>query len=143
MTEKLILEAAVCILLVVLSVEDIKEKRLSLTVLSMCIILGAASAMCRNDWNIIRWCFDIIPGISLFVVSWWSREAIGYGDSLLILGLGLIWGAEQAVTIFLFALVLAAVWGGIIMAVRGNGWRLKLPFVPFLLAADIGLLLLS
>lgn len=107
---------------------------------------GMAAFMCLcwaivPEQNMISIIIGLLIGCVFLLISRCTREAIGYGDSwiLLILGghLGGINMSLVAMTSFIFAAVVSSV-----KLVRGN-WnrKLALPFVPFLTMAYIGVML--
>lgn len=72
-----------------------------------------------------------IPGLCLLAAARLSRGAVGAGDALVILGLGLLLGAAEAVLLFLgglFFLFLPAA----VLFFRAGRRRTELPYIPFL-----------
>lgn len=116
---------------------DIRRKQISLFSVGLflaagifyeCIILEKNSAV---FWG-------LLPGAVLLGVSKLSREALGMGDALLMLVLGIYLGLEAALDVLLLALFLAAVWAGILLFVGKKGRNYAFPFVPFLLIGYMG-----
>ena len=79
-------------------------------------------------------------GILFFIVSKVTKEAIGYGDSWLILLLGLYLGASKVLQL-LFAASLGAAVVSLFYLWKYH-WKRNatLPFVPFLVLAYLGVM---
>lgn len=77
-------------------------------------------------------------GIFFFFISKWTKEAIGYGDSWLILALGIYLGSYEALQVLFWATVIAA--GGALFLLWRKRWKknITIPFVPYLAVAYIG-----
>ena len=66
------------------------------------------------------------------MISRLSREALGYGDSLLILILGIqlgFWGLLETLTYSMFLLGVSSL---IYLVLKGNHREISIPFVPIL-----------
>ena len=113
-----------------LSAEDIKEKKISI----YCVFLFALSAICFQVltrgflWNDILW--SLLPGSVLLLIGLLSKEAIGYGDGMCVLALGLWTGGWFTLAVVCIGIMLAGIWG-IVCAIRRK--KEPIPFVPFLL----------
>ena len=75
----------------------------------------------------------LVPGAFCFLVSWGSRQALGYGDSLLISICGISLGFLPCVWIILTAFFCSGLWAAILFLFRKAGRKQEFPFVPFLL----------
>lgn len=80
-------------------------------------------------------------GILLFVVSTVTKEAIGYGDSWLILLLGVHLGIFRVLQLLFVASLLAVIFALFYLWVRKWNRDATLPFVPFLTIAYLGVML--
>lgn len=116
--------------LAMLSLEDIREKRISVRR----VIIGAvAAAICQfidGQTSGITIVDSLIPGIVLLLLSVMTKESIGIGDGIVVMMLGLWIGGQMA-----FLVVCLAVWTAGIFAticlIRKK--RELIPFVPCLL----------
>ena len=79
-------------------------------------------------------------GIMLFVVSTVTKEAIGYGDSWLILLLGVQLGIFRVLQLLFAASLLAVIFAVFYLWVRKWNRKATLPFVPFLTIAYLGVM---
>ncbi len=86
--------------------------------------------------------FAILPGVTLLVLSRITREAIGYGDGILILVMGFFYRVNDVLSIILLAFVLAGLVGLFLLVILRKKGKYEIPFVPFLFVAwmvDIGM----
>ena len=79
-------------------------------------------------------------GMMLFVVSTVTKEAIGYGDSWLILLLGVQLGIFRVLQLLFVASLLAVLFAVFYLWVRKWNRKATLPFVPFLTIAYLGVM---
>lgn len=82
-----------------------------------------------------------IGGLFLFT-GWITKEAIGYGDGLGLVILGILEGWQGMIPIVLAAFVLSGVYGMWCLIGLRESPRTEMPFYPFLLIAFMGVLLL-
>ncbi|MCI7739353.1 MAG: prepilin peptidase [Lachnospiraceae bacterium] len=116
---------------------DIQKKQISLVSVGFFMAVGILyECVVQNKNPDVFW--GLLPGAVLLGVSKLSREALGMGDALLMLVLGIYLGLEAALDVLLLALFLAAVWAGILIVVRKKGRNYAFPFVPFLLIGYVG-----
>lgn len=79
------------------------------------------------------WVTGILPGSAALFLSFATREALGYGDALLILGCGISLGLSSCMTVVLWAFFFCSLWSaGLLLLHRAERSR-TIPFVPFLL----------
>ena len=109
---------------------DIRRKQISLLSIGFFMAVGILyECVVQNKNPDVFW--GLLPGAVLLGVSKLSREALGMGDALLMLVLGIYLGLEAALDVLLLALFLAAVWAGILIVVGKKGRNYAFPFVPF------------
>lgn len=121
--------AGICLL--IQSVWDIRTKKIPLWI-SLCF--GGCSFLysigCHRDW--LGFLFALVPGVVCFVLGYWTREAIGYGDAMLLCALGMLYSLEEILFICVAAVMLAGVAGLILLIVFQKNGKYQIPFVPFL-----------
>ena len=71
-----------------------------------------------------------------------SRGAIGRGDGYLLCVAGVYLGIAGTLSLLSGALFLCAIWSLLLLAIKKAGKKTEIPFVPFLLAAYVGGLLI-
>ena len=118
--------------LLLMSIIDIKQRsisRLSI-LLGLAICVGLFTHAQELTW--VDLCGGVIFGIFFLGLSKITRERIGYGDSLLILLLGIGLGYRQQMIVVFMAFFISALFSFIMI------WRKKLkkhsaiPFIPFI-----------
>ena len=126
------------IYLIVLSVMDIRKRKLSLIFLVSGLLLSAAACLTGRDNT---W-FQILGGAAVgsvfIIISRVTEESFGYGDSILILIMGSFLGFWNLIYVLMAAFSLAAVMSVFLLISRKFNRKSSFPFVPFLAAAYIG-----
>lgn len=127
-------------ILTLLAVCDVRRKRVPHMGLIALLAAAVIYRICGGG-TIRSWILGVLPGAFFFLMSYLTEEGIGYGDSYVILILGIYLGAWNATAICLTALFLMALFAMAGMAL----WRWKktkrLPFIPFLAAGCLGVML--
>lgn len=128
-------------LLGVAAFTDIKKKVVSIYLLigiTFAAIL-AAVFLERDPKEVL---YGVGIGILFFLISKCTREQVGYGDSWLILALGIYTGGSMLMEILAAAGFGAALFSLIFCALHTWNRKYAIPFIPFLSAAYIGVVLL-
>ena len=128
--------------LLVISVIDVKKKQLPIWLL---IIMSLFVAVFRMGYIEDTWgstIGGIAMGAAFFVAGKLTKEAIGYGDSWIILLLGIVLGGMKIVEVVLTASFTASLFS-IAYCIK-KGWKKEyaIPFAPFLTMAYLGVMLL-
>lgn len=110
--------------LLILSAEDVKERQLPMAVIWELGVTGIGYAVLTGRLP------ALLPGLSLLAFSYFCKEQIGYGDSWLILALGMWMKLGELLHMFGLGLLL-----GVICAISFR--KKELPLVPFLTAAYV------
>lgn len=74
-------------------------------------------------------------GTVFLLLSKMTREQIGYGDSILILCIGIFSGVLELLEVLFTAFLMSAVFSAAALAVRKFHRNTRYPFVPFLFVA--------
>lgn len=128
--------------LVVCAAIDLKKRSLPMWLLWA----GSLGVLLISLWNTRLNLFPLfqgaVPGIVLGIISWITREAVGYGDVWIITLLGIYLGIWDTVTLVCIAFFFSS-----IAAVGCLVWKkfrrdTRIPFVPFLTAAYVGVVFL-
>lgn len=136
------------------SLLDIKKREISVWGIAMCVCCGllyrvlSQIRLLDTDavWNSIRQIFftegrdlvmALLPGIVCLLVAWATREAIGYGDGLLLLGCGCILREDVMLLVCMTAWLLACAGGLMLWIVFHKDKSYPIPFAPFLLCSYI------
>lgn len=128
--------------LVAMGYKDWKTKTIPFWLLGLTGIFAVVFRIVVIQASIWLTTGGILIGVLFFGVSRWTREAVGYGDSWLILLLGIYLGGIKLLEVLIFASFFASVFS--VLSCLRRGWNKKrsIPFVPFLAAAYLGVLFL-
>ena len=81
--------------------------------------------------------WGLIPGAALLVISGICGEAIGRGDCYVLMACGSLLGFAGTWKLLAVAMIFAGLWAVLLLAGKKAGRRSVLPFMPFLLAAQV------
>ena len=124
--------------LVILTVMDLKRRKLKLSVLLAVGIFIPAGVFCSSGVSPVYLAAGGAVGAVFLGISKITEESFGYGDSILILIMGCFIGFWDILTLLMAAFMMAAVFS-LVLLIRGRFRRKdSFPFVPFLTAAYIG-----
>lgn len=112
--------------------QDIKSRLLSSRVLLGMGILGVIYLLLARKQEIFLIIESILPGFLLCIFSFFSKEALGYGDGIAVMVIGLWCGGVFVMQVLLTGFVLSGTYAAILLL---RGHRENIPFLPFLLAA--------
>lgn len=132
-----------CCYLLVLSVQDFRERMISGTLLG----IGGAAAVCSqiiwnrsSGWECIG---GILLGLLFIGISKLTREGFGYGDSILITILGIYIGIWDLIYVLVIAFSVTAI-GSMFILIKFRFHRQKVvPFIPFLTVGYMSFVLLE
>ena len=129
-------------LLAVCSMQDIKTQKIRLNPILVTGILGVIWHMLYQKIQLGNMLLGMGIGIAVWLVSFVTKGKIGIGDAVLLMVTGIYLGAQQNLALFLTALFLAGLWGLYLLVVRKRPRTETFPFVPFLLAAYVEMLVI-
>lgn len=130
-----------CIFLVyiaALAVMDFKYRKLPLKTLLSGLFIAAAGCLCGREISPVLLATGGCMGIVFLIISRVSGESFGYGDSILILIIGIFLGFWNLMYLLLGAFSMAAVFSAVMMIKHRFNRKSSFPFVPFLAAAYLG-----
>lgn len=127
----------------VLTVMDIRMKRLNLLFLLSGFILVIAGLFCGRDLHPLLSVTGAGVGLVCLLTSKVTGESFGYGDSLLILIMGGFLGFWDILSLLTAAFLLAAGFSVIMLIRKRFSRKTAFPFVPFLLIAYTGGMILG
>ena len=135
-----------CIFLVyiaALAVMDFKYRKLPLKTLLSGLFIAAAGCLCGREISPVLLATGGCMGIVFLLISRVSGESFGYGDSILILIIGIFLGFWNLMYLLLGAFSMAAVFSAVMMIKHRFNRKSSFPFVPFLAAAYIGVMFIG
>ena len=115
---------------------DLRWKRIPGSVLAVGTIFTLVCMLIQQKeigWELL---WTVLPGITLLFVAWGTRESIGYGDGISVLFLGGIMGFRNCIWTLCISLFLLSLSGLFLYVLRKVNRKTKLPYLPFLLAAE-------
>ena len=117
--------------LLILSIQDLKHRTISLipVILLGIVNAGLCVATGRGLKDVI---LGVIPGVFAIMLSLGTRGKLGLGDGLVLLVSGLVFDWNRVLSVWLLALVLSALFGLVLILMKKASIKTALPFVPFL-----------
>ena len=128
------------VLLLIGSIHDWKYYSLPVWLLLVGILGGVGGALYSllgEEVSLISAGMAFLPGVIALILSYITREQIGYGDGLLLIAMGGCVGLPQTIMIVGIALAASFVVSVALVLLRKVGRTQKLPFVPFLFLACV------
>ena len=121
---------------------DMKNKELPTAYLFLFGVVTIAGILLFSFENIGRSLIGAGVGGTFLFVGWMTKEAIGYGDGIGLVILGLLEGWPGIIPIVVGAFLLSGVYGIWRLLGCGDSRFEEIPFYPFLLIAFIGVMVL-
>lgn len=128
-------EITLFLFLAVCAVCDGLRKQIPLVV----VWLGMLAAVClrltgiMGEEGMTAAALSLIPGAGFFLLSFLTREKVGYGDGWVLLMIGLFSGFSRCFLILLIGLLLESTAAVILLALNKIQRDKEIPFSPFLL----------
>jgi len=123
------LMAGVC--LCIQGVWDIRTKEIPLWIslgFGSCSFLY--SICCQREWS--SFLFACLPGVVCLFLGFCTRQAIGYGDGILLCSLAMLYSLEDMMKIILIAVSFAGMTGFILLLFFQKNRKYEIAFIPFL-----------
>lgn len=128
-------EITLFLFLAVCAVFDGLQKQIPLAV----VWLGMLTAVClraggvMGEESLLAAALSLVPGAGFFLLSFLSREKVGYGDGWVLLMIGLFSGLSRCFLILLIGLLLESAVAIVLLALKKIQRDKEIPFSPFLL----------
>lgn len=133
-------QAVVMGMLTVCTAQDIKKRQIRLNSVLVFGILGIFFHMLWRMLSIGNILLGMSVGAALLLLSVLTKGEIGAGDALILIVTGIYLGAEKNLELFFAGLFLCSMWSLCLLILRKKSRKDSVPFVPFLLAAYMGML---
>lgn len=124
--------------LLLLSVMDLRTRRLNLVFLFTGIVPVIAGLCSEREIHPVLLLTGGGVGLVFLLASRITKEAFGYGDSILILIMGCFLGFWDLMSVLAAAFLVAAAFSAVMLWRKKFSRRSAFPFVPFLAAAYTG-----
>lgn len=125
-------EVLVFILLIILTISDIKKREISIAIVSIFSIPAIACIFFDTNKDLLGVIGGVLIGATLLVFSYVSRESIGYGDGLVFIVTGLYLGGNRNLELLLISIFAASIFGLTLFIITKDIKR-SIPFIPFVL----------
>ena len=112
-----------------------------MTFIALFAALGVVYYFLTQNISLANMIGGICIGICLYVIALVTSEQIGRGDALLFMSTGIYIGFWNNVVLLILSCLLAAVYGGLYIFVTKSEKDHCLPFIPFVAAAYIILII--
>ncbi len=137
-----IIDGIMLVLLGIASWGDWKRREISVNLLLVLSAFSVVAVFLSKRHSVLEILGGLGIGLFFLFVSYITEEKIGYGDSWLIAVLGIYLGGTLLLKLMLIASFTAS--GGSLLYCMLRGWNknASLPFIPFMMLAFVGVLLL-
>lgn len=132
-----------CCYLLVLSVQDFRERMISGMLLAVGAAAAVGSQIIWNRYSVWECIGGLLIGLLFIGISRLTRESLGYGDSILITILGIYIGVWNLMYVLLIAFLLSAICAVLILIKFCFHRKKALPFIPFLTVGYMSFVLLE
>lgn len=134
---EIVRKTGVFLFLVLCSVQDIRERKISVKMLVLSGVLFLALSFLLDEIPWEKRMENILPGAAAFVLAFLTQEQIGYGDAACLAVLGGLVSADILWRAILSGLFLLSLSSLILLVCKMAGKETALPFIPFLTAGMI------
>ena len=137
--------SAVILLLILFAAAfmDFRSGQLSLWFLLGAMAAGLMLQIFAGRVSVKTLLLGIIPGVVLFLIALLTKQAIGYGDCLLLLVTGIFLGLTYTILLFFISLLFAGGASILLLSMKKRKRKEALAFAPFMLAGYVSVLILS
>ena len=122
--------------LLVLSVEDVRYKKVSLWILIVSLVIAVCYSCAFSKDGI--WFLNIVPGILLCILAAAVPKCLGLADGMLAIFYGILYGFRKTCLWMMIGLGLSAVCG-VFWSIFKRRTHLQVPLIPFLAIAHMGI----
>ncbi len=129
--------------LILCSLQDIKEQKLSVKMLLLSGALFMISSHLFDQISYGQRVAGMLPGMLAFVLAFMTKEQIGYGDAACLTVLGNVVSVEILFGAIAGGLFLLSICSIILLVRKKADRKTTLPFVPFLTAGMIGQMIMQ
>lgn len=121
---------------------DWKQRKIPPVPIGLWSIWGIVWMLFREGSSLLSVISGMAIGFLVLMLAKVTREAIGYGDGILLTVTGIYLGGWENMELFLCGCFLAACLSIVLLVVKKAGRKDSMPFVPFLLVSYIGMVVL-
>ena len=114
------------------TIKDLRTKRINGYICAVGMLAAffvRETIMRENSLDLL---IDLLPGIIVYTVAFFSRERIGKGDAIAMMFIGAVAGKETVLMSLFVSLTVAALLSAVLLILKKVQKDTKLPFIPFL-----------
>lgn len=129
--------------LFICSIQDVKRKQIHIALLCIGMVTVMFGAMFFIDISIKNRLMGFLPGGLLLGLNLITKNQIGIADGIIVCIIGGALGFYISSGILLFALFLSAIISLILIVLKKVKRKTTIPFIPFLFAGYVGVLVFT
>ncbi len=122
------------------SIEDIRERKITVTVTLFSGIVGILLHLLFQNQSIFAMLFGMVPGILVLALGRITHGQIGAGDGIVFMLTGFYLGVLENIMLMLLSFTMAGIWGFLMLASGRCKQNDRLPLIPFLFLGYMGML---
>jgi len=131
---KFIKVTSVLVFLALCSMQDAREKRISVKLLVLAGGLFGMASLLFEDMHIGQRICNMMPGLAALLLAFLTKEQVGYGDAACLIVLGSMISADVLLGAVMGGLILLSICSVILLAGKKADRKTTLPFLPYLSA---------
>lgn len=114
------------------SLEDIKQKKITVGLTLLSGIAGILLHLLFQNRSIFEMLAGMVPGVFVLAASHMTKSRIGTGDGIVFMLTGLYLGLTENLRLMFVSFFLAGMWGLYLLIIKRCEKTKRIPFVPFL-----------
>lgn len=118
--------------LAVCSYTDIRYRKIYGWIAGIYFLLALIGHLAKGSMSPLELALGLMPGSFCFLVSWGTRQSLGYGDSILIAICGVSLGFWPCLLVSITAFFWSGIWAMVLFCFRKADRKKEIPFAPFL-----------
>lgn len=125
--------------LVWLAVSDLKKRKVSMWSLLVGVVAATVIVLIEfvtGQKEIRELAFGVVPAIIMLVTAKLTQK-VGYGDGIILLVIGMLYGYGTAIFLLCASIMLLALISGILLVAKKVGRNTLMPYIPFLAIAFV------
>ena len=114
------------------SIRDIRTKTISIRITILSAIVGIMYYLLDTSYPIVECMEGFVLGVAVCFLAFVTREAIGYGDGLVMIALGILVGGKNCLASGMAALMMSGIFAVFLLLSGRAKKQDQIAFVPFL-----------
>lgn len=134
----MVIDILVLVFLLWESIEDIKSQKISLIFVLMFGVLALAVKIFMYEVSLAEMFNDVLIGMFCLCMARITGQAIGYGDGVVLIILGIFVGIRKTVITLFIAFGLMMIVAMVMLIRKGFRYNATMPFIPCIFLAYLG-----